>query len=104
MNRGDDRFDFPCSATFRGGLPDLRVDYRASSTFTGPPSRRRSPLPLFADQERDALLQELMGVRSSRDEWQRRAIAAETELERLRAQSKPRGQDVPKFTGIVVLT
>ena len=40
----DDLFDFPCSSTFREGLPSLSVDYRASGTFTGPRySKQRAP-------------------------------------------------------------
>jgi hypothetical protein len=102
----NEQFDFACSRTFREGLPNLAVDYRASDTFAGPPSRRRSPSRnLFADQERDALLQELMGVRSSCDEWKRRAIAAEAELERLQAQLKSaRTKHAENFTGISELT
>lgn len=100
-----EQFDYPCSRTFREGLPDLRVDYRASNTFTGPPSRRRTRSPqLFADQARDEWLQEIKGLQSSRDEWMRRAIAAEAELERVRTQlRKFRAKDAEGFTGITEL-
>ena len=94
--------DFCCSSTFRQGLPELTVDYRASDTFTGPPFRRQTGSQCFAaDQQLDDLRQQIRGWQSSSHYWMSRALEAEEQLTRLHdRQATSRARPVAGFTGI----
>lgn len=84
MRRLSDDFDFPCSRTFRDGLPDLTVDYRVSRTFQPLPTKRllRERSIGRSGDDWDAR-QGLLGWRSEAAYWEKRAVKAEEEVERL---------------------
>jgi hypothetical protein len=67
----DEDIDFACSSTFREGLPNLRVDYRASDTFAGPRlSARPKPARLVNDSRLSSLQQKVRELRSSCKYWE----------------------------------
>lgn len=91
--------DYPCSSTFRAGLP-ATVDYHISSTFSGAerrPSRRGPDLRAYV-AEIDTLRREIRELRREVEDGQRRAAIAEAELRDLRTR-RPSGGPSQRYEG-----
>lgn len=94
--------DYPCSATFREGLP-ASIDYRTSRTFSGERRRsRRGPDLRAYVAEIDALRREVQALRREVKDCQRRTAIAEERARTVRPQRPPASKPTIQFEGAEV--